>query len=247
MTRMPLRTFAIDPIRTTRTFEAAVEHVTEAIERAGLRTGDRLPNESVLAEQLGISRPTLRQALRVLKHSGLIDVRRGKWGGVFVVSDLVPVVAISSAVQLEETAAIDALRARRVLERAVALEAMRVAQPADYVELGRTVELLEQHLGHRPSVMRADAMFHRSLVRACHNDTIEAAMRGLARGLAPIRDAYSGGVVRDTETLDVHRRQIEAMRSGDPAALEPIVDEHLSMLERSFADGIGTAIRLPST
>ena len=240
------RAFVIDPIQTTRTFEAAIEHVTEAIERAGLRTGDRLPNESVLAEQLGISRPTLRQALRVLKHSGLIDVRRGKWGGIFVISDLVPVVAISSAVQLEESSAIDALRARRVLERAVALEAMRVAVAADYDELGRTVVLLEQHLGDRPSVMRADAMFHRALVRACHNDTIESAMRGLARGLAPIRDAYSGGVVHDTETLDVHRRQIEAMRSGDAATLERVVDEHLSMLERSFADGIGRNRRLIS-
>ena len=112
-------TFAIEPVRATRTFEAAIEHLTEAIERAGLRTGDRLPNEGVLAEQLGISKPTLRQALRVLELSGLVEVRRGKSGGIFVVTDLVPAVAIFTAVKLEEEAAIDVLRARRVLERAV--------------------------------------------------------------------------------------------------------------------------------
>ncbi len=231
--------FEVEPVRTARTFEAAIEHLTEAIEHAGLRTGDRLPNEGVLAEQLGISKPTLRQALRVLELSGLVEVRRGKSGGIFVATDLVPSVAIFTAVKLEEEAAIDVLRARRVLERAVAQEAMRVATAADLVELERTIDLLERHLGERPSVMRADAMFHRALVRSCRNETIQAAMRGVARGLAPIRDAYSGGVASDRQTLDVHRRQLAAMRRGDDKELDDVLDEHFRMLETVFARGIG--------
>jgi len=232
-------TFDVEPVRTTRTFESAIEHLTEAIEQAGLRTGDKLPNESVLAERLGISKPTLRQALRVLELSGLVEVRRGKSGGIFVVTDLVPSVAIFTAVKLEEAAAIDVLRARRVLERAVAQEAMRVATAPDLVELERTVELLERHLGERPSVMRADAMFHRALVRSCRNETIQAAMRGVGRGLAPIRDAYSGGVPYDRQTLDVHRRQIAAMRGRDKDALDEVLDDHFRMLEAQFAKAIG--------
>jgi GntR family transcriptional regulator, transcriptional repressor for pyruvate dehydrogenase complex len=232
-------TFEIEPIRATRTFEAAIEHLTEAVERAGLRTGDRLPNESVIAAQLGISKPTLRQALRVLELSGLVDVRRGKTGGIFVATDLVPAVALYSAVKLEERSAVDVLRARRVLERAVVLETVRRATTADFAAIERTIELLERHLGERPSVMRADAMFHRALVRSCHNDTIQAAMQGVARGLAPIRDAYSGGVTTDRHTLDVHRRQLEAMRRRDEEALEAILDEHFRMLETQFAKGIG--------
>ena len=232
-------TFDVEPVRTTRTFESAIEHLTEAIEQAGLRTGDKLPNESVLAERLGISKPTLRQALRVLELSGLVEVRRGKSGGIFVVTDLVPSVAIFTAVKLEEAAAIDVLRARRVLERAVAQEAMRVATAPDLVELERTVELLERHLGERPSVMRADAMFHRALVRSCQNETIQAAMRGVGRGLAPIRDAYSGGVPYDRQTLDVHRRQIAAMRGRDEDALDEVLDDHFRMLEAQFEKAIG--------
>src|SRR6185436_3823660 len=197
----PPTAFVIEPIRATRTFEAAIEHLTEAVERAGLRTGDRLPNETDLAAQLGISKPTLRQALRVLELSGLVDVRRGKTGGIFVATDLVPAVALYSAVKLEEQSAIDVLRARRVLERAVAHEATRSATRADFAAIERTIDLLERHLGERPSVMRGDA-----------------------RGLAPIRDAYSGGMTTDRQTLDVHRRQLGAMRSRDEAGLEPILD-----------------------
>ena len=232
-------TFEIEPIRATRTFEAAIEHLTEAVERAGLRTGDRLPNESELAAQLGISKPTLRQALRVLELSGLVDVRRGKTGGIFVATDLVPAVALFSAVKLEERSAIDALLARRVLERAVVHEAGRRATATDFAAIERTIDLLDRHLGERPSVMRADAMFHRALVRSCHNATIQVAMQGVARGLSPIRDAYSGGLAYDRQTLDVHRRQLEAMRRRDEDGLEAILDEHFRMLETQFAKGIG--------
>ncbi len=229
----------VEPIRATRTFEAATEHLTEAIERAGLRRGDRLPSEGDLAAALGISKPTLRQALRVLEMSGLLAVRRGKGGGIVVTSDLVPVVAISSRVALEESAAIDTLRARRVLERAVVLEAVETATAADYAELEHTVDLLELHLGDRASVMRADAMFHRALVRACRNATIQAAMRGVARGLAPLRDAYAGGLASDEATLAVHRRQLDAMRHRDLDTLDAVLDEHFRMLEDAFAEAIG--------
>ncbi len=178
----------------------------------------------------------------MLELSGMLAVKRGKSGGIFVTTDVISTVAVSTAVRLEESAAIDTLHARRVLERAVALEAAAVATPHDYEELERTIALLEGHLGERPSVMRIDAMFHRALVRACHNATIEGAMRGVARGLAPIRDAYPGGVERDAETLDVHRDQLAAMRSGDAAALEDVLDRHFRMLESSFAEGIGRAV-----
>jgi GntR family transcriptional repressor for pyruvate dehydrogenase complex len=230
-----------EPIRSTRTFESAIEHLTEAIERSGLRAGDRLPGEHLLASQLGISRPTLRQAVRVLELSGVVDVRRGKNGGIFLATELIPTVAVSSAVALEESAAAEALRARRVLEAAVTREAALRADTDDYAQLDRAIELLEGHLGERPLVMRADALFHRALVRACHNRQLESAMRGIAKALAPIRDAYSGGIARDRQTLDVHVRQLAAMRAHDFAALELVLDEHFRMLEDSFAAAIGRA------
>ena len=75
-----------EPVRTPRTFEAATEEILAAIARARLRSGDRLPNEGDLAQQLAISKPTLRQALRVLERSGVLAVRPGKGGGILVAS-----------------------------------------------------------------------------------------------------------------------------------------------------------------
>ena len=231
--------FAAEPIRTRRTFETAIEHLTEAIERSSLRAGDRLPGEHELARLLEISRPTLRQAVRVLELSGVLEVRRGKTGGIFLASELIPTVAVSSAVAIEESAAAETLRARRVLETAVAREAALRATRDDLAQLERAIELLRRHVGERPLVMRADALFHRALVRACHNRPLEGAMQVIAKALAPIRDAYSGGVDRDRETLDVHERQLDAMRRRDLEALDPVLDEHFRMLEESFGEAIG--------
>jgi DNA-binding FadR family transcriptional regulator len=101
------------------------------------------------------------------------------------------------------------------------------------------VFLLRQHLGNRTLVMRADAMFHRAVVRAAHSRSLEGAMQGIGRALAPIRDAYSGGLEADRHTLDVHERQLVAMRRGDADELEPVLDEHFGMLEHALAGALG--------
>ena len=143
----------VEPVRTSRTFEAAIENLLEGIERARLRQDDRLPTEEQLAGQLGISKPTLRQALRVLERSGLLRVRAGKGGGIFMASEVVPVDAISHNVAVEAEDAVDALSGRRVLEGAVTVMAARAATEEDYAGIERTNELMRRSIGDRPRVM----------------------------------------------------------------------------------------------
>jgi GntR family transcriptional repressor for pyruvate dehydrogenase complex len=225
----------VEPVRTSRTFEAAIENLLEGIERARLHLDDRLPTEEQLAGQLGISKPTLRQALRVLERSGLLRVRAGKGGGIFMASDVIPVDAISHNVAVEAEEAVDVLRGRRVLEGAVTVMAAQAATEEDYAGIERTNDLLRRNLGDRPRVMGANAMFHRAVIRASHNRTLQNAMRNLEADLAPIRDSYQGGRENDEETLAIHERQVDAMRAKDMKALADVLDEHFHMLEIEFA------------
>lgn len=225
----------VEPVRTSRTFEAAIENLLEGIERSRLRLDDRLPTEEQLAGQLGISKPTLRQALRVLERSGLLRVRAGKGGGIFMASEVIPVDAISHNAAVEAEEAVDVLRGRRVLEGAVTVMAARAATEEDYDGIERTNDLLRRNIGDRPRVMGANAMFHRAVIRASHNNTLQNAMRNLEADLAPIRDSYQGGRENDEETLAIHERQVEAMRRGDLKELAAVLDEHFRMLEIEFA------------
>ena len=173
----PQRPF-VSPVRSTRTFESAIDHIIEGIERARLRQGDRLPNESELAKQLGISKPTLRQALRVLERSGLLTVKQGNAGGIFLASEYLPTEAISSNVATEEHSVIETLRSRRVLESAIAYEALVVATADDLAEIERTVDLLLVVGIGSAQLLRADMMFHRAVARAAHNRVMEEALAG---------------------------------------------------------------------
>jgi GntR family transcriptional regulator, transcriptional repressor for pyruvate dehydrogenase complex len=227
-----------DAVESTRTFETAIEQIVEGIERASLRSGDRLPPERELAAQLSISVPTLRQALTVLARSGLLGARQGKGGGWFVVNDLVPVDAISAAVAVEEELAIETLRARRLVEACIARYVTVNGTDDDFAQLEWSMELLERHLDDRPSVMEADAAFHRALVRAAKSRPLREAMQPISRRLVAIRDAYGGVWHENRQTLDVHRRQVEAMRARDISALNEVLDEHLRMLEDAYARGL---------
>jgi GntR family transcriptional regulator, transcriptional repressor for pyruvate dehydrogenase complex len=225
----------VEPVQTSRTFEAAIENLLEGIERAHLRADDRLPTEEQLAAQLGISKPTLRQALRVLERSGLLRVRPGKGGGIFMDAEVVPVDAITRNIAFEAEDAVDVLLGRRVLEGSTTIIAGLHATEEDFDGIQRTIDLMKRNLGDRPRVMGANAMYHRAVVRASHNRTLEAAMRKLENELAPIRDTYVGGKAEDEAAVDIHERQLDAMRERDLRKLAVILDEHYRMLEESFA------------
>jgi GntR family transcriptional regulator, transcriptional repressor for pyruvate dehydrogenase complex len=233
------REIRVEPVAAKRTFETAISHIVDAIEAAQLGAGDRLPNESELAEALRISKPTLRQGLRVLKKANMIEVRRGARGGIFLTTDLIPFELIGEYVAVEEDQIVDVLMARRVLESAVTRLAAQRATDEDFAAIERTNVHLEEGQGDRPLVMRADAAFHRAVTRACRSRALQSSMRLLAREIEPVRDVYRGGDEYDAVTLDVHRRQLEAMRGRDYGALDELLDEHFRMLEESFADAIG--------
>jgi GntR family transcriptional repressor for pyruvate dehydrogenase complex len=231
----------VEPIRSTRTFETALEHLIDGIEQGRLRQGDRLPSEIELARQLNISRPTLRQALRILERAGVLTTRRGSGGGIFLTADLIPLELIGNFVEIEENSVIDLLMGRRVLETAITHVAAEVASSSDYADLVRTIQLLRRSLGDRAMALRADVMFHRVVARSCGNRTLHRAMATLLRQLAPIQDAYRVGDEFDRRILDIHSRQLSAMRRTDGYELDRVLDEHFRILEEAFAVARGSS------
>jgi GntR family transcriptional repressor for pyruvate dehydrogenase complex len=228
-----------EPIRTPRTFEAAVDEILAGIERGRLRPGDRIPLETELARQLGISKPTLRQALRVLERSGVLQVKAGKKGGIFVASELPPHAAVAGSIAVEADEVVGLLRGRRVVETAVAHAAAAAATAVDYAELERVLRLLERHRGDAEAAVRADAMFHAAIARATHNRLLIDTMRLVGRRLAPLRDMLSGGAGEIDAIISVHMRQLRAMRNREPGQLDSVLDEHFRMLEERFATAHG--------
>src|SRR3712207_5880575 len=128
-----------EPVRTRHTFEEAAEQIAGKVRAGELQTGDKLPPERDLAVRMEISRPTLREAVRILADAGVVEVRRGPGGGIFVAGDVVPVELVRerSSIRLEEVA--DVLEARRLVEPGVARLACRRATEADLEAMERSI------------------------------------------------------------------------------------------------------------
>src|ERR1700735_2441011 len=129
------------PVGPRRTFEGAVEQIAERVRLGELSAGERLPSERDLAATMQISRATLREAVRVLVDAGVLAVRAGSAGGMFVASDYVPfeLLRSKSDLRLDEIAGV--LEARRLIEPRVAQLAAINAREEDFAHLAHTIEV----------------------------------------------------------------------------------------------------------
>jgi GntR family transcriptional regulator, transcriptional repressor for pyruvate dehydrogenase complex len=249
-----LRTVAVEftPVRTRRTFEEAVEQIAERIKLGDLRPGDRLPSERDLAGLMQISRPTVREALKMLCDAGVVEVRPGSGGGAFVVSDRIPAELVErQELRMSEVAGV--LEARRLLEPRVAQLAALYATDEDFealahnIEQQREVAKLERFFDHEDRFLQLDLQFHLIIARSTRNTTVVSLMRDLLRKLEIARDMALHVELVPDWTIDVHERTLHAIRSADAERIEIVMDEHLGKVERLWEEHSGRALvrRLP--
>jgi len=228
-----------EPVRTRRTFEEALEQIVEAVRAGDLRVGDRLPSERALARQMEISRPTLREAIRILGDAGVVELRSSPRGGIYVCSDHIPrvLVARQSELRLGEVAGV--LEARRVFEPRVAQLAGLYGSDDDFDALRRTVELQRECADDRARLMQLDYRFHLMMARATRNTTVVQLMRVLLERLEIARDMTPRAPHDAALEVAIHERTLRAIMSGDEEGIDDAMDEHLSYLERIWEEETG--------
>jgi GntR family transcriptional regulator, transcriptional repressor for pyruvate dehydrogenase complex len=201
-----------------------------------LSPGDRLGTEEQLAREYAVSRPTLREALRILSSARLVRPVSGPKGGIFVartpeesvsrsVSDSIALLLDVRGTSIEEL-----LEARTMLEVPLArLAAVRAAEEA--------VREMREALGEAASDPddaavqgAADARFHRAIASASGNGIVESVMGWVFEVLQPrlwelVSPVDDAAVIRDQ-----HRNILRAIEAGDPAAAEQAMRDHLGHL-----------------
>jgi GntR family transcriptional repressor for pyruvate dehydrogenase complex len=239
---------AFEPVATRRTFEEAVEQIAEKIKAGDLHTGDRLPSERDLAAQMRISRPTLREAIKALTEAGVLDVRRGQSGGIFVASELIPRELLRSRQEIRFGEIAGVLEARRLLEPRVAQLAAVHATEDDFAAMARTIErqrelaASDDFLSHEDLFLQLDLKFHLALARATRNATIVGLMRTMLRQLEIARDMAMHAPLVPDWTIDIHERTLAAVRAADFPLIDEVMDEHLAQLEQIWERETGRGL-----
>ena len=233
-------TILFEPIRPKKISEEIVKQIKQLISKGELKPGDRIPSERELSTMLGVSRPSVREAIMVLDAMGFLEARQG--GGTYVraLTESSIMDPLAKLVEMRDPALLRSLAEVRMgLESWSAYLAAQRATDADITELRRLYAVMEKQAakgGWNPDV---DAEFHYAITAASHNSlqmhvldsihtlfhtTIQVALMEFYRQEGHIQ-----------KLLTHHREIMEAIAAHEPELARQKMMEHLAMVEEKMA------------
>lgn len=221
-----------------RSFEDVTQQIRERIREGKLREGDRLPPERELAAMLGVSRNTVREALRALEHAGLLALKPGATGGAFIRNSGAEVMktALADLFRLNLITAANLTEARMITGGEVARLACDRRTDADLAALTENVRQMREaaESGNLPLRASRNLEFHKLLARATGNpvlvlitDALVAATQELVQAIGAMPNAFA---------IASRLRMLEHLRARDGAAaaaemtvyLQTVLDSYLN-------------------
>ena len=218
-------------VRNERLYEKIVYQIRELIQEGKLKPGDRLPGERELAEALGCSRTSLREACRVLESEGLIISKPG--GGRYIQQldqNLVLEYRFNTVDMLEKSAILYFLEAREALEPKIAELASQRATAEHTEKMEMVLKKMEHQLKFPEKAVEGDSIFHIALAEATQNFVFVSMMQTNLNLIRQIRKQTLISQERYIESLKEHRAILEAIKSGNATAAAEATREHLKKL-----------------
>lgn len=224
-------------IQVPKIAEIVAANLRAQIIRGDLREGDALPPEADLIMHFGVSRPTLREAFRILEMESLITIRRGSRGGAEIHRPSLAVSAQYTGHLLQAMGATlkDVHVARTIIEPAAARIAAETATPESLDRLRRALENERATITDPDRFAHAAVAFHEEVIR-CANNTTLSVLWGM---LSHIVDAHHSAVVADVRSSSgrhhlenrqgfrSHSKFLELLQRNDPGAVEDFWRKHL--------------------
>ena len=220
----------IAPIKKTRIAEEVADRIRVLMLDGTFPPGEPLPSERHLAERFGVSRGSIRDALRTLETIGLLETRHGQ--GTFphelsverLVAPLASVMAYRSDLQDE------LLDVRRMFEPAVARAAALRATDEDFADLQRILDTQRQKLKNGQSAIKEDTAFHAILARATRNRVVMSIMATLNDLLVESRTQSLQQKGRPARSIDGHESVVAALRRRDPEGASQAMYNHIDQI-----------------
>jgi GntR family transcriptional regulator, transcriptional repressor for pyruvate dehydrogenase complex len=218
--------------------DTVAQHLLQQIDEGAFASGGKLPTEAVLAQQFGVSRTVIREAVSRLKNEGVVEPRQGS--GVFVAAHgAIRPLRIDYAEAVEAGSVLHILALRRAIEAEVASEAALRRSEADMTAIDAALAAIDTAVSEGGNGVAEDVAFHRVIAAATGNpyflktltflnQYLEAGTRVTRRNEA-LRDDFS------REVRDEHAAVVAAIRAGDPLAARNAASTHLYNAARRLA------------
>lgn len=213
-----------------RVSQVIVQQIRQLIREGRLRPGDRLPSERDLCERFGVSRVTVREALRMLEAGGLIDVRVGARGGAFVTLPTQQRLGegLADLLQLSGLTAAEVTEARMVFELGIVPLVVERATEEDLDALEQLCAQQQEALDRGGYTMEMSADFHVRVAACTHNAAVEMLVQSFHGPLLmSLKEAQIAAPLMGHRGAEEHRDFVRALRDRDVAAAEDIMRTHV--------------------
>lgn len=220
-----------EPVQRERTYELVMRQIEERLLDGRLKVGDRLPSERELSTMLGVSRPSLREALRVLEALGIVDVQQG---GARLASH--PGTGFATVLKLQMALGHftrgDLLEVRVGLETWACREAAERADDDDFRELEAILDSMDDPAITASEFNRLDAAFHVRIATSTGNALMAHLMESLRSAInRQMIEAYATLADWRQTVIGVrreHREILQALRDREPTLASTLVREHIT-------------------
>ncbi|MEU8362916.1 FCD domain-containing protein [Nonomuraea sp. NPDC048882] len=217
------------PVRAGNAFEETVERLLQAIKLGVVAPGDKLPAERELAARLGISRVTLREAIRALSDAGYLDVRRGRYGGAFV-TYVPPKPDAGDLRQALRKMGQDELSDALTFRLAVECGAAQVLATCELTDDRKAVlvrRLAELNQAGLDDYRRLDTAFHLSIAELTGSALLATTCADARSRISDLLNAIPMLQVNLDHAAVQHQAIVDAILAADPDAARRAVTEHL--------------------
>ncbi|NLT95297.1 MAG: FadR family transcriptional regulator [Clostridia bacterium] len=220
----------------TSVYEQVLKQLTAAIMHGDLKPGDKLPSERSLAEMMGVSRTSLREALKMLAAAGMVNIKHGQ--GVFISEKGSPfnvLIKFAGKVNIDDDTVRDLFELRKLLETQNAVWACQRAENSVIDNLSEIVEQTLNSLNDTKDdlviLARQDSEFHTKLAEATGNKVIVRVMHDLLDLLNDVRCQTLSIPDRPLKSLNEHKEIVEALKSRSVDLVKEKMLVHLNNVE----------------
>jgi GntR family transcriptional repressor for pyruvate dehydrogenase complex len=212
--------------------EHVAQQLLERIITAGLSPGSSFGTEADLLKQFDVSRPTLRESLRILESQGVLELRPGPGGGIMVKKPSINILAhgLSVFLRLHDVPFIAVLKAREVIEPALASEAALNGSEEDFDQLEQSIERMKG-IKEQQAFIDENREFHSIIARASGNKVMETFWSTISILATGEHHGVRYTAANQRYVIEAHERILKACRRRDSKAAAASMEAHVTELE----------------
>lgn len=226
----------LEPLKKKRLYEEIVKQLIDLIEVGKLKPGDRLPSERQMAEELGVSRTAIREALRALESMGYIQSKVG--GGTFVseISLDRALLPFTTVLSQDKNLIKELLEVRQLLESEIALLASKRATEEDIKNMEAALDSMREDIEQGGIGLEGDNAFHNALAAAARNMAMSKILGLCDELLSKSRESTLRIPGQPARSLEDHVAILNAIKERDHVLAQQLMKQHMIKAQENYRE-----------